>query len=223
VRLPRVVASAALIVALAMVVVPASVGSRTPSADRALDPDLLRAVAAPVASGTTTAAYTLDTAYLSDGALDTGDRMVEPAVTFDPPSRGAVGNPAAPVRFVPIATPRPTPRPAQRQAAAPQPPSGGGGSSSGEWRYDPEISWYGPGLYGNGTACGQKYTETILGVAHRSLPCGTMVTFKNGGRVVTVPVIDRGPYVSGRTWDLSRAACVALNHCYTGPIYWRFP
>jgi rare lipoprotein A len=91
------------------------------------------------------------------------------------------------------------------------------------WRLDPEISWYGPGFYGNGTACGQRYTETIMGVAHRSLPCGTLVSFKHRGVEITVPVIDRGPYVGGRIFDLSRAACKALNHCYTGPIYYKFP
>ena len=39
---------------------------------------------------------------------------------------------------------------------------------------------------------------------------------------IVVPVIDRGPYVPGRTWDLSGAACTALGHCWTGPIYWKW-
>jgi hypothetical protein len=92
------------------------------------------------------------------------------------------------------------------------------------WRFDPDISWYGPGFYGSGTACGQTYTREILGVAHRTLPCGTLVTFRNpaNGRQVTVPVIDRGPYVAGRTWDMSRALCEYLDHCYTGTIEWRW-
>ena len=92
------------------------------------------------------------------------------------------------------------------------------------WRFDPNISWYGPGFFGHGTACGQRYSKTIMGVAHRSLPCGTLVTVRNpkNGRQVTVPVIDRGPYVSGRTWDMSRALCNYLEHCYTGSIQWRF-
>jgi len=38
----------------------------------------------------------------------------------------------------------------------------------------------------------------------------------------TVPVIDRGPYVSGRQWDLSRGLCDYLDHCYTGAIEWRW-
>lgn len=92
------------------------------------------------------------------------------------------------------------------------------------WRFDPDISWHGPGFFGSGTACGQTYTREILGVAHRSLPCGTLVTFRNpaNGRQVTVPVIDRGPYAAGRTWDMSRALCDYLDHCYAGAIEWRW-
>ena len=84
------------------------------------------------------------------------------------------------------------------------------------WRYDPEISWYGPNLWGEGTACGLALTQSLKGVAHRSLPCGTLVTFRYNGKQVTVPVIDRGPYVSGRIWDLTKAACTVIDHCFTG-------
>src|SRR5207237_10257451 len=59
------------------------------------------------------------------------------------------------------------------------------------------ASWYGPGFYGNRTACGQTYTPEILGVAHLSLPCGTKLTLTYGSRSVAVTVIDRGPYVVG--------------------------
>jgi hypothetical protein len=72
------------------------------------------------------------------------------------------------------------------------------------------ASWYGPGFYGNRTACGQTYTPQILGVAHKTLPCGTLLQLTYGGRSVTVPVIDRGPYVAGRTLDLSNATKLAL-------------
>ena len=73
------------------------------------------------------------------------------------------------------------------------------------------ASWYGPGFYGNRTACGQTYTPEILGVAHKTLPCGTLLTLTFGARVVTVAVIDRGPYVAGRTLDLSNATKLALG------------
>lgn len=76
-----------------------------------------------------------------------------------------------------------------------------------------EATWYGPGFYGNSTACGQTYDDQILGVAHRTLPCGTSVTFFFNGIVLTVPVIDRGPY-SSADWDLSAETARRLG--FTG-------
>jgi rare lipoprotein A (peptidoglycan hydrolase) len=72
------------------------------------------------------------------------------------------------------------------------------------------ASWYGPGFYGNRTACGQIYTPEILGVARLTLPCGTTLTLTHGSRSITVTVIDRGPYVAGRAIDLSNATKLAL-------------
>ena len=87
------------------------------------------------------------------------------------------------------------------------------------WHLDNNISWYGPGFYGHGGACGMMpggMTKDTVGVAHRTLPCGTKVTFRYHGRTVTTRVVDRGPYVSGRTWDMTHGLCALLNHCFTG-------
>jgi rare lipoprotein A len=73
------------------------------------------------------------------------------------------------------------------------------------------ASWYGPGLYGNKTACGETLRPNTLGVAHRNLPCGTTVKFLYHGHALITQVIDRGPYVDGRTWDLTSAASEALD------------
>jgi Lytic transglycolase len=73
------------------------------------------------------------------------------------------------------------------------------------------ATWYGPGLYGNGTACGQVLRPATMGVAHRSLPCGTTVKFVYRGRQVVTRVIDRGPYSYGNDWDLTQAVARALN------------
>jgi rare lipoprotein A (peptidoglycan hydrolase) len=107
----------------------------------------------------------------------------------------------------------------------------------GSWQVS-SVSFYGPGFYcvlnrvkdclpqrggsawPNGTACGVMYTRTLVGVANRTLPCGTLVAFSYGGRTVIAPVVDRGPYVTGRNWDLSGGLCQALRHCFTGPIRW---
>lgn len=73
------------------------------------------------------------------------------------------------------------------------------------------ASWYGPGLYGRHTACGETLRANTLGVAHRSLPCGTTVKFAYRGQTLITQVIDRGPYVHGRSWDLTSAASKALG------------
>jgi rare lipoprotein A len=80
------------------------------------------------------------------------------------------------------------------------------------------ASWYGPGLYGNRTGCGGTLHAGRLGVAHKSLPCGTMVTFKHGRRKLRVPVIDRGPYVGGREYDLTAATAQRLGFRGHGAI-----
>jgi rare lipoprotein A len=67
------------------------------------------------------------------------------------------------------------------------------------------ASYYGPGLYGNGVACGGTLEPGTLGVANKTLPCGTMVKLRYNGHSITVPVIDRGPYVAGRDYDLTEA------------------
>jgi len=81
-----------------------------------------------------------------------------------------------------------------------------------------QASYYGPGLYGNGTACGQTLTPSTLGVANRSLPCGTMVTFRYRGNTVRVPVIDRGPFAGNREWDLTAATKAKLGFGSTGVV-----
>jgi len=80
------------------------------------------------------------------------------------------------------------------------------------------ASYYGPGLYGNGVACGGTLMPGTLGVANKTLPCGTMVTLRYHGRSVTVPVIDRGPYVAGREYDLTEATKVRLGFPGVGTV-----
>jgi rare lipoprotein A len=74
------------------------------------------------------------------------------------------------------------------------------------------ASWYGgPSMWGRKTACGQTLRPSTLGVAHKTLPCGTTVKFLYHGHVLITKVIDRGPYVKGRAWDLTQAASEALD------------
>lgn len=64
---------------------------------------------------------------------------------------------------------------------------------------------YGPGFYGHRTACGRILRRNTIGVANRTLKCGTPVQIYYKGQVITVPVIDRGPYAHGANWDLTMA------------------
>jgi rare lipoprotein A len=73
------------------------------------------------------------------------------------------------------------------------------------------ASWFGPGFYGQRTGCGGTLRYGQLGVAHKTLPCGTKVTLRHHGRRVRVPVIDRGPYVGAREYDLTAATARRLG------------
>lgn len=190
------VAVTALTAVLALVAAPGTAGSRTPSGLPAIMSDQMRAVAlrdAPPEAAT----YTPDPAARSATTVEPGTIIAETALAGD-------GGPSRP------AVDQPTPDP--------------GVIVLNPWRWDWNVSFYGPGFYGWHTACGYLLTGSLMGVAHRSLPCGTLVTFHNpqNGRTVTVPVVDRGPYVSGRQWDMTGGLCVYLGHCWTGPLEWKF-
>jgi hypothetical protein len=113
-----------------------------------------------------------------------------------------------------------------RAVAGSSPATGGGagaasdGSAGGAARgpqlgltvYRPGLaSWYGPGMYGRTTSCGVVLRRSTIGVAHRTLPCGTQVALYYRGRTIAVPVIDRGPFVRGRSWDLTLTTFQALG------------
>jgi rare lipoprotein A len=80
------------------------------------------------------------------------------------------------------------------------------------------ASWYGPGLYGNRLGCGGTLAPDRLGVAHKTLPCGSRVTLRHRGRSVRVRVIDRGPYTGGREYDLTEATARKLRFRGHGAI-----
>jgi rare lipoprotein A len=78
--------------------------------------------------------------------------------------------------------------------------------------YRPSLATiYGPGFWGQRTACGQVLRTGTLGVANRTLPCGMPVAVYYRGRTIVVPVIDRGPYANGADWDLTEATAHALG------------
>lgn len=98
--------------------------------------------------------------------------------------------------------------------------TGGAGAPSGTSSAAPAkqvhpsgiATWFGPGFYGKETACGQTLTPEVIGVANRTLPCGTLVKVAYKGHTLTLPVLDRGPYSHiGASWDLTAGAAEALG------------
>jgi rare lipoprotein A len=78
------------------------------------------------------------------------------------------------------------------------------------------ASWYGGG---GSLACGGELTSSTWGVANKTLPCGTLVTLRYDGHTVRVPVVDRGPYVAGREFDLTEATKRALGFEGVGEVW----
>jgi hypothetical protein len=137
-------------------------------------------------------------------------RVVEPVAGGGQPgaarSPGAGPPTDAQVRRELAQIPKPTPgRPFENPAGvgpvAPFEPAGGWHTSVASVYTD----------YGGPLACGGRLAREQLGVAHKSAPCGALITFRYRGRVLRVPVIDRGPYIAGREWDLTGATAQALG------------
>jgi hypothetical protein len=185
----------ALTAVLALVAVPGTVGSQGQTLIEPASAEIFTTVSIDASlRGPMMTTQPLDPGARSAGNLDQGSILFEPALRNEPPRARSSATPPKPDR---------------------------GTVRKNPWRTDPEISWFGPGLYGNGTACGHKMTKTLVGVAHRTLPCGSLVTFRSHGHTITAPVVDRGPFVSGRIFDLTYGLCKQLEHCYTGPIEYR--
>ena len=136
-------------------------------------------------------------------------RVVEPAAggsTASEPRAGGGPPSDAEVRRELARLPKP-----QRDRAYRNPPGVGPVAP-----FEPAAGWHTSVAsvytdYGGPLACGGRLARNQLGVAHKSAPCGALITFRYGGRVLRVPVIDRGPYIAGREWDLTGAAAEALG------------
>ncbi len=81
-----------------------------------------------------------------------------------------------------------------------------------------KATFFGPGLFGNRTACGQRLTRSLRGIAHRSLPCGSIVELVYKGHILRAPVVDRGPFARGIRYDLTQATARDLGFTTTDVI-----
>ncbi len=75
------------------------------------------------------------------------------------------------------------------------------------------ISYYGQAFKGKRTACGTLFNPKEFTMAHKTLPCGTLVRVTNlrNGRTTEVQVTDHGPNIPGRVADLSTAAAAQMG------------
>ena len=91
-------------------------------------------------------------------------------------------------------------------------------SGGDAFRQEGIASWYGAEFDGRPTASGEIFNSSLLTAAHPDLPFGTLlnVTNKHNNKSVTVKVNDRGPFVSGRIIDISKAAAEELDMITTG-------
>ena len=84
------------------------------------------------------------------------------------------------------------------------------GGTSGGHSFSGMASYYG-NESGSRTASGQRFNQSAMTCAHRSLPFGTKLRVTHGGQSVVVTVNDRGPFVRGRVLDLSTGAARAIG------------
>jgi rare lipoprotein A len=73
------------------------------------------------------------------------------------------------------------------------------------------ASWYGLPYHGRRAADGSRFDRMASTAAHRSLPFGTRLRVSYEGRVETVTVTDRGPFINGRHLDLSEGTARRLG------------
>jgi rare lipoprotein A len=88
--------------------------------------------------------------------------------------------------------------------------------------YTARAAPYGPTPSHRRTACGQPFTKDTLGVAHPVLPCGVKLYIRLHGHEVLTQVVDRGPNVPGRDFDITKALADRIDLHGTQTIKWRF-
>jgi rare lipoprotein A (peptidoglycan hydrolase) len=88
--------------------------------------------------------------------------------------------------------------------------------------YTAKAAPYGPTERRSRTACGRPLLETTEGVAHPVLPCGVRLYIRFHGREVLTQVVDQGPNVPGREFDITKALANRLDLHGTQTISWRF-
>jgi rare lipoprotein A (peptidoglycan hydrolase) len=84
------------------------------------------------------------------------------------------------------------------------------------------ASTWGPGSYGQETACGAQLTPETRGLTHPVLPCGVELLLSFQGKTVQAEVLDRGPHEGNAEFELTAALASDLGFSGTQRVRWRF-
>jgi rare lipoprotein A (peptidoglycan hydrolase) len=88
--------------------------------------------------------------------------------------------------------------------------------------YTARAAPYAPTAGHSRTACGEPFTKETQGIAHPVLPCGVKIYIRYHGRVALTQVVDRGPNVPGRDFDITKALADRLDLHGTQTVQWRY-
>lgn len=82
-----------------------------------------------------------------------------------------------------------------------------------EYKTDVVVSYYHKKFNGKRTASGEKFHNSRMTAAHKTLPFNTLVkvTNRKNNKSVKVKINDRGPFVKGREIDLSKKAFMKIS------------
>ena len=88
--------------------------------------------------------------------------------------------------------------------------------------YTSRAAPYEPTASHRRTACGEPFTLKLQGIAHPTLPCGVKIYIRFGGKQVLTEVVDRGPNVPGRDFDITKGLADRIGLHGTQTIHWRY-
>jgi hypothetical protein len=97
-----------------------------------------------------------------------------------------------------------------------------GGGPQPEGSYVALAGSSGPAAFGRRTACGGTIRPETEGVAHPTLPCGARIFITFRGTTFLTQVVDRGPYVPGRQFDLTDALARRLGLRGVQVVHWSY-
>lgn len=81
---------------------------------------------------------------------------------------------------------------------------------------------YGPSASERRTSCGMRFTQDLPGIAHPVLPCGVKLYISYRGKLALAQVVDRGPKVPGRTFDITIALARKIGLHGTQNVRWAY-